>query len=559
MRNTTTWITSTLVLLGLACTSGQISTPASFKYPVDTTSIEPGQQLENAANWYHDAVVYHIWVKAFNDGIYQDGIGDLPGIQAKLDYLQSLGVNTLWLSPIFECDYKGENMHGYDTVDYTAINDRFGQKADLKRLIDAAHARSMRVLFDFVPNHTSTKHRWFTEDATRSSWYLWQNTPVPGWGFPWGGGAPGDVWKYFGGGYFYTSFGVDSLADLNFNNPDVRKAIQGVQKYWLDRGFDGMRVDAVRYLHENGAGKQADQAETHAQLKAFRAILDEYASGSQHPHPGDDPTRHSVKVMMAEAWADEGIVGQYFGNGSDEFNLCLDFGQPWAIQKAVGGGDGAALLNLWESQQRNYPAGFRMASFDSNHDNLISRPGTTYQGDRARIIQAEALNLLSPGTPIIYYGNEVGMPGKSGRDLDLRQPMDWTSVAVQSEQPDSILSWTKYLLKARNSYPALRGSYTTLTTDVGTTKAVAYLRSAGAERVFVVTNLTDAVQTVVITDLTRHGVSEGAVLNPILGDLKGSTSLEGTRCVVKNLPPHGVRVVYAAGGAFQGTIHGDLP
>nr|WP_279341449.1 alpha-amylase family glycosyl hydrolase [Geothrix sp. SG200] len=551
---------SLLVLLlagGLACVGP--STDAASRYPVDTSVIEPGQQLENAPGWYRDAVVYHIWVKAFADGAYQDGIGDLPGLQGKLDYLQSLGVNTLWLSPIFECGYKGDNMHGYDTTDYYAVNDRFGTRADLKALIEAVHAKGMRILFDFVPNHTSTKHPWFTNAATRDSWYIWSAGQPAGWGLPWGGGTPQDVWKSGASGYFYTSFATDSLADLNFYNPAVQAEMRKVQAFWLDRGFDGMRVDAVRYLCETGPGQQADQPDTHARLQAFRALLDEYDSGDQHPHPGGDPLKHSSKAMIAEAWTNDASgVAPYYGNGANEFHMCLDFSAPWAVYHTISQGDATQLTSLWEFEQRTYPAGYRSATFDSNHDNLISRPGTQYGGDKARIILAEALNLLSPGTPILYYGNEVGMTGKAGSDINLRQPMDWAAVSAQTGQPDSILSWCTYLIQARKAYPALRGGYATLPTDVSTGKALAYLRDAGTERVLVVANLTGAPQTVTVSGLTALGVPAGGPVQAILGDLKGSVALSSDTYTAASLPPYGVRVLYVSGTAFQGTLHGDL-
>ena len=528
---------------------------AKPSYPADTTVIEPGHQLENGPGWYRDAVIYQIWVKAFADGVYQDGIGDLPGIQGKLDYLQGLGVNTLWLSPIFECAYKGTNMHGYDTTDYLAVNDRFGTKADLARLIDAVHARGMRILFDFVPNHTATSHPWFDNPATQKTWYLWKDKLPGGWGLPWGGGSSDDVWKELDDQFYYTSFA--GMADLNFYNPEVVKAIQGVERYWLDRGFDGMRVDAVRYLCESGPRKAADQPDTHARLREFRSIIDEYATGDAHPHPGGDPSKHSVKMMVAEAWTrDEGGIAQYYGNGANEFNMCLDFQAPLRIFNAINTKDGAEVTELWEYEQANYPKGYWTATFDSNHDNVISRPGSQYAGDRAKIILAEGLNLLAPGTPIIYYGNEVGMTGRAGTDLNLRQPMDWAAVTAQSAQPDSVLSWCKYLIQARQTYPALRGDYATLATDVGTSGAVAYLRSAGSERVLVVANLTDAPETVVIKGL--KGLPPEAPVQPILGRPGDHASLKGTTFTATGLPPHGLRVYYLAGGAFKGTIHGDL-
>jgi alpha-amylase len=417
----------------------------------------------------------------------------------------------------------------------------------------------MRIIFDFVPNHTSVAHPWFTSGTTRGSWYLWQSSPPSGWAFPWGGGSSSDVWKAGANGYFYTSFGVDTLADLNFYNPSVVSELQNVQRYWLDRGFDGMRVDAVRYLCETGPGQAADQPDTHARLKDFRAVLDEFASGNTHPHPGGDPARHSVKMMIAEAWTNDAAgVAPYYGNGANEFHLCLDFSAPWAVFNAISGPDATRLTSLWEYERDTYPAGYRSATFDSNHDNVISRPGTQYAASRPRIVLAEALNILSPGTPIIYYGNEVGMTGASGSDVNLRGAMDWAAVTAQTAQPDSILSWVKYLTKARSAYPALRGAYATLATDLGPAKVLAYVRSAGAERVVVVANLTSTVQTAVLTNLTTSGVAAGATVAAILGDTKSNNSLNGTQYTVSALPPYGVRVLHMGGDTFKGNLHGDI-
>ena len=530
------------------------------QYPdKDLTTIEPGQQMENSPRWYDDAVIYQIWVRAFADGIFQDGVGDLPGIQGRLDYLQNLGVNTLWLSPIFECSYKGDNMHGYDTTDYFAVNNEFGSKADLKKLIDAVHGRGMRIIFDFVPNHTSYYNAWFSSAATQKTWYVWKPTLPSGWGQPWGGGTARDVWREMDGQYFYSAFSQDTMPDLNYYNPEVRKAMEGVVRYWMDRGFDGMRVDGARYLCETGPRKAADQPDTHKQLQAFRAVLDEYSKGDAHPHPDQDPAKHSAKMMIAEAWtSDETGITPYYGNGSNEFNMCLDFTSPGAIYSTIKDADATQITDHWEYEQKNYPAGYRTAAFDSNHDNLISRPGTQYRSNKVQIILAEALNLLGPGTPIMYYGNEVGMLGKRGEDIDLRKPMDWEAVTTQTADPESILSWCKYLIKARTTYPALRGGYATLKTDLGTSKALAYVRDAGSERVFVVANLTNAPQNVVVKGLTDHGVAAGAAVQIILGDPAGTKTLNGSKYTTTKLPPYGIRIFYAAGPAFKGPIHGDI-
>ena len=531
------------------------------KYPVDTTVINPGQQLASPARWYDDAAIYEVWVGAFADGIYNDGIGDLPGIQGKLDYLQTLGVNTLWLSPIMACANMGADMNGYDITDYYSLNPAFGEKADLANLINAIHARGMRVVFDFVPNHTSSAHGWFTTPGTRGTWYIPQSTLPAGWGYPWGGGDSNDVWVQLDGSYFYSAFGTTTLIDLNYYNPDTVAAIQAVEGYWLDCGFDGMRVDSARYLCEEGPGLAADQPDTHNRLQGFRALIDQYAvAGGGHPAPDGDPTQVSVKMMMAEAWTPDATgIGPYYGNGANEFNMCLDFSAPWAVYNAITTPDATQLTNLWDYEQANYPPGYRSATFDSNHDNVISRPATQYNGNQAQIILAEALNLLSPGTPVLYYGNEVGMPGLSGTDTNLRQPMDWTAVAAQTAQPDSILNWCTYLLQARRTYPSLRGAYATLATDVGTGKALAYLRTAGAEQVFLVANLTNATQDVTVTNLTAFGVPATGPVSPILGSAGANTALQGGQFTATGIPAYGFRVYYVAGGAFQGNIHPDHP
>jgi glycosidase len=482
-------------------------------------------------------------------------------VEAKLDYLQSLGINTIWLSPVFECADKGADMHGYDTTNYYAVNDLFGTQADLANLINAVHGRGMRIIFDFVPNHTSSKNAWFTSSSTQKSWYLWQSTMPNGWTAPWGGGSSNSVWMLGqDGSYFYSAFGTSTMPDLDYYNSDVVATMQGVASYWLDRGFDGMRVDSARYLCESGPGVEADTPDTHARHQGFRSVLDTYAvPGNTHPHPGGDSTQVSAKMMIAEAWTNDATgITPYYGNGSNEFNMCLDFSAPWAIYNAISTASATQVTGLWDYEQANYPQGYRSATFDSNHDNVISRPGTQYNGNRVQIVLAEALNILSPGTPIIYYGNEVGMTGVSGTDLNLRQPMDWGAVTAQAAQPDSILNWVTYLIKARTAYPSLRGAYRTLTTTNGPSKALAYVRNSGAEATFVVANLTGAAEDVTVTGLTSNGVPAGGTVNAILGVTGTNSSLNGAQYTATGIPPFGVRVYYAAGGAFKGNLHGDI-
>jgi len=465
----------------------------------------------------------------------------------------------VWLSPIFACSYTGENMHGYDATDFFALNPYFGTQADLKRLLDEAHGRGMRVLFDFVPNHTASAHPWFQDPATRGTWYVWQPSVPAGWGLPWGGGTSSDVWRPSGGSYFYTAFSTGTMADLNYREPAVREKMAEVVRHWLDRGFDGLRMDAVRYLYEDGPGLQADRPATFAQLKAFRTVLDEYRSAVGRPTPDGDPSKRSHKVMIAEAWTDLEQVIPYFGSGSDAFHLCLDFQAPGAIASAIDRQDARRITDLWERQRTLMPAGARMAAFDSNHDNVISRPGTRYASQKRRQILAEAMTLLAPGTPILYYGNEVGLPGAAGNDLDLRRPMDWTAVQAQSADPESLLSWCRYLIRARLDYPALRGDFAVLPTDAPEGQALAMLRLAGDQRVLVVANFTQAPLTFTVRGLADQGAPANGPVAAILGDLKGRGSLSGADYTVTDLPPSGVRILHVAGPGFGGTLHGDLP
>ena len=154
-------------------------------YPVDKYNLKPGNQMENASDWYKSAVFYHIWVRAFNDAKYDDGLGDLKGITKKMGYLEDLGITAIWLSPIFDCGKKKSSIHGYDVTDFYSLNDRFGTKEDLEDLLEEAHDRGIRVIFDFPLNHTSTKHKWMEE---KPGWYIWSKETPEHWGFPWGGG-----------------------------------------------------------------------------------------------------------------------------------------------------------------------------------------------------------------------------------------------------------------------------------------------------------------------------------------------------------------------------------
>jgi alpha-glucosidase len=202
-----------------------------------------------SADWYRDAVFYHIWVNAFNDSD-GDGVGDIRGIIQKLDYLDDLGITAIWLSPFFESASESINLHMYDTTDHYRVDPRFGTNADVDELLVQAHQRGIRVIFDFVPNHVSDKHPWFQEsaagDSEKADWFVWRDGSQAGSG-PWGQ----DVMHGHENGRFYYGVFWSGMPDINYRNQDAKDAMTNVAIYWLNRGFDGMRVDAVRYLYED--------------------------------------------------------------------------------------------------------------------------------------------------------------------------------------------------------------------------------------------------------------------------------------------------------------------
>src|SRR5205085_5554719 len=231
-----------------------------------------------SAEWWNGAVVYEVFVRSFSDSD-GDGKGDLAGLIKKLDYLNDgdpststdLGVDAIWLMPIFA----SPSYHGYDTTDYESINPAFGTSADFDAVIAAAHQRGIKVILDLVLNHTGSGHPWFVDSAAspasaHRNWYVWSATD-PGWTPPWGGG--GDTWHFLNGSYYYGVF-FSGMPDLNYRSQAVGDEMKRIAKVWLDRGADGFRLDAARYLIENGSGGgQEDQPETHAFWKEFSAYV----------------------------------------------------------------------------------------------------------------------------------------------------------------------------------------------------------------------------------------------------------------------------------------------
>lgn len=482
-------------------------------------------------DWWKYGVVYQIYPRSFADAD-GDGVGDLRGIRHRLDYLSWLGVDALWLSPFYPSPMAD---FGYDVADYCDVDRLFGSLDDIDELIADAHARGIRVIVDFVPNHTSDEHPWFREsrssrDNPKRDFYIWAD-PAPDGSAPnnWLAAFPrcGPAWSYDAptGQYYLHSF-TPRQPDLNWRHPHVRAAMDEIIRFWLDRGVDGFRVDTPhrlvkdRHLRDNppevahvrrpGGGvprlhRNFHLDEVHDVLRRFREVVDRY----------DD------RVLVGEVITHEaGLWASYFG-ADDEFNLVFNaafWSQPWsapAFRTVVEQAENAVPVTAWPTYAL------------SNHD--VPRTATRLGGEevldtRARVAATMLLTLR--GTPFVYYGEEVGMtdvavPPEVAYDPDgrdpCRTPMQWdatpgagftggcpwlplpdaaarVNVAAQRDDANSLLGLHRRLIALRRRLPALhRGDLRMLD---GGDDVLAYERSAplggGTQRVLVALNFSDA-------------------------------------------------------------------
>lgn len=445
--------------------------------------------------WWQRGVIYQIYPRSFQDS-NGDGIGDLQGIISRLDYVESLGVDAIWLSPIYPSPMAD---FGYDISEYCNIDPIFGTLADFDRLVDEAHRRKQRVVLDFVPNHTSDEHPWFKEsrssrDNPKRDWYIWRD-PAPAGGPPnnWLSNFGGDAWQFDErtGQYYYHAF-LDRQPDLNWRNPEVQDAMLNVLRFWLDRGVDGFRVDVIWHIVKDDefrdnlpnpdyeshhaphrrllATYNTDRPEVHDIIGRMRAVLDEYGE----------------KMMVGEIYLPIERLMTYYGAQGSGVHLPFNFQLielPWharVVADAIDSYEAALPPFGWP----NWVLG--------NHDNtrIASRVGIA----QARV--AAMLLLTLRGTPTMYYGDELGMqnvpippdrvqdpfeknvPGLGhGRDPE-RTPMQWSpttnagftsgepwlpiasdyesrNVEAQSADSQSMLSLYKQLLKIRRENPSL--------------------------------------------------------------------------------------------------------
>jgi glycosidase len=469
--------------------------------------------------------VYEIFVRSFADSD-GDGVGDLRGLTAKLDYLNDgdpetdtdLGVQGVWLMPIFP----SPSYHGYDVTDYRAINPDYGTLEDFDAFVAAAHARGVKVLIDFVLNHSSTQHPWFV-DATAGGgnrdFYTW-SPEQPRWTRPWDASNP---WYLRGDAWYYGVF-CDCMPDLNLENPAVEAELVDAMKFWLARGVDGFRLDAVRYFYENGAGQQSDQPENHAFLARVRAALD-----AEHPD----------HVLVAEAWAALEIQARY---RQDQAHLAFSFDLSDALKAAAASGDAAPAINILARSEAAFPGPERSfeAPFLSNHDQV--RVLRALENDTGRARVAAAALFAMPGTPFLYYGEEIGMLGGPGAaDENKRTAFRWNGTApgfgfttgtpwrsfdeppgvdVATQQADPASLWNLYraLIALRRNQVALQaGAATRPPVTGGGPGILALLREGGGERVLLVANFGGAPSgafTVALAGAPRLLLAEGLAAAP---------------------------------------------
>ncbi len=406
-----------------------------------------------ATPWWREAVFYEIFVRSFSDS-NGDGIGDFNGITQKLAYLQSLGVTALWLMPI----HPSPSYHGYDVLNYYAVNPAYGTLDDFKRLLSEAHRREMRVIIDFVPNHTSSRHPFFqaalNPESPYRAYYVWSATD-PGQS----GGYGGPAWHKTDHGYYYGLF-WGGMPDLNYLNPEVTAQMEKVVQFWLTEvGIDGFRIDAIKHLIEQD-GKQENTPATHEWLKGFYTF-----------YKGLDEQAYTV----GEVFGAGGTLIKAYGGGQDQLDQIFNFELASGYLNSANGEASSGVISGLKFTLAGAPHG-NYATFLTNHDQ--DRALSELGGNVEKAKVAAALLLTGPGTPYIYYGEEIGLTGQKP-DEYIRTPMQWnaeagagftsgqpwmainadyptTNVAAQENDPTSLLNHYRELIALRKTYSALR-------------------------------------------------------------------------------------------------------
>jgi maltose alpha-D-glucosyltransferase / alpha-amylase len=499
--------------------------------------------------WYKDAVIYQLHVRTFCDS-NGDGIGDFVGLTQRLPYLQELGITTIWLLPFYPSPLLDD---GYDIADYTSVHASYGSLDDFQTFLTAAHNRGIRVIIELVVNHTSDQHPWFKEarssrDNPKRDWYVWSDTDTRYQGVPivfvdtetsnW-------AWDPISKSYYWHRF-FSHQPDLNFDNPEVFETVWEVMKFWLNLGVDGFRLDAVAFLVEREGTLCENLPETHAIIREIRKRLDA-------AYPGT--------MLLAEANQWPADVRVYFGE-SDEFHAAFHFPLMPRMFMAVKLEDRKPIIEILE-QTPEIPESCQWFIFLRNHDELTLEMVTEIErdymydeyamdktmrinrgirrrlaplmnNDRRRVELLNGLLMSMPGTPIVYYGDEIGMGDNIylGDRNGVRTPMQWNSmvnagfstadperlyapvisnpvygyqavnVDSQERSEHSLLLWMKSLIQVRNMFRVFsRGTMQFL--NPSNHRVLAYTRQFGDDIVLVVNNLSSTAQAVEL-DVQRY-------------------------------------------------------
>jgi maltose alpha-D-glucosyltransferase / alpha-amylase len=512
------------------------------------------------ALWYKDAIIYQVHVRTFQDS-NGDGIGDFQGLEQKLDYLQELGVNTIWLMPFFPSPLRDD---GYDIADYRAVHSSYGTLEDFRKVLDSAHQRGLRVIIELVLNHTSDQHPWFQEARSsqnnpRRDWYVWSDTEARYKGARiifldtetsnW-------AWDPISKSFYWHRF-FSHQPDLNYDNPAVREEMWDVMKFWLEMGVDGFRLDAVPYLVEREGTNCENLPETHTILKELRRKLDEQFPG---------------RMLLAEANQWPADLRPYFGDG-DEFHMAFHFPLMPRMFMGLKLEDRKPITEILQ-QTPEIPPSCQWSLFLRNHDELTLEMVTDIErdymydmyaesktmrlnlgirrrlapllnNDRRRIELMNGMLMSLPGTPIIYYGDEIGMGDNIslGDRNGVRTPMQWNggwnsgfsvakpeqlyapliqdpvygypavNVLSQRESEHSLFRWMQRIVSVRRATAAFgRGSIEFL--YPANHRILAYLRRLGRDTVLAVNNLSGTAQAVEL-DLQRY---KGNILVEMFGN-----------------------------------------
>jgi maltose alpha-D-glucosyltransferase/alpha-amylase len=509
--------------------------------------------------WYKDAIIYQVHVRTFYDS-NGDGIGDFQGLEQKLDYLQELGISAIWLMPFFPSPLRDD---GYDIADYYSVHSRYGTLDDFRKFLKAAHDRGIRVIIEMVLNHTSDQHPWFQEsrssqDNPRRDWYVWSDTDtrykgariifvdteMSNW-----------AWDPISKSYYWHRF-FSHQPDLNYDNPAVRQEMWNVMKFWLEMGVDAFRLDAVPYLVEREGTSCENLPETHEILKDLRRNLDKEFPGS---------------MLLAEANQWPADLRPYFGDG-DEFHMAFHFPLMPRMFMGVKLEDRKPITEILQ-QTPEIPPSCQWCLFLRNHDELTlemvkdlerdymydayaenktmrinlgirRRLAPLLDNDRRRIELMNGILMSLPGTPIIYYGDEIGMGDNInlGDRNGVRTPMQWSggwnggfsgadpeslyaplilnpvygyqavNVLSQRRSEHSLLSWMRRIIAVRRSTGVFgKGSIEFL--YPANHRVLAYVRQLGKETVLAVNNLSSAAQAVEL-DLRKY---KGNILIEMFG------------------------------------------